>query len=620
MGIFTAIATAIVEFAIGATVVAGTAAAFAVSAVATGLAIITSRLINGTGSRGGGGAQDQGVRVQLPPNTETKIPIIYGSVHQQGIITDARIGNSNKTMTYVLTLSEYSRLGTYTCDKIYWNDQELVFKADGYTVDHSITSDLTVNNNFNGIVRAWVYAGGSSSTYQISGPTPPVNAYDVIPDTTSTYLMTDLVFAIVQIDYTPEKNVTALPTITFKINNSIKNPGAVWYDYMTNTRYGGGFTSTQVDTFSSIDPNTTTSLYSISNEIPANQYLYGGTTASTQVRYEINGVLNTGDTIKTNLEKINLSSSSYTAYDHKIGQWRIIPNRKLSTQELENCYVFTDDNIIGDITLTSTNLEDLYNSVEVSFASRVNRDQTDYYRYSLSAIARNTLEPNNKLQLNTALVNNSIHAGRIGLMELTASRYDQMITFQTDYAGLQVEAGDVVKITNTVLAFEDKPFRVIRMRETEGEDATLAAEVTAIEYNNEVYYDNTLTDTGAFVPSGIPPNGSSGTLPALGKPYMSDMTANNFKINTAVSSSSFPLDRIDVQFANDAAFATWDPINSLGIGGPITPGTTPYYLFSAFNINNDTWYFRTIGSRSINGNVLFTPYSPVSDAVIVNIS
>jgi hypothetical protein len=614
MAIFTAIATAIVEFAIGATVVAGTAAAFAVSAVATGLAIITSRLINGTGSRGGGGSQDQGVRIQLPPNTETKIPVVYGSVHQQGIITDARISNSNKTMTYVLTLSETTNTGTYTCDKIYWNDQQLVFKADGYTVDHSITSDLTTNTNFNSIVRAWVYAGGSSSTYQISGPTPAVNAYDVIPDTTSTYAMNNLVFGVVQIDYTPDKGVTALPTITFKINNSLSNPGAVWYDYMTAERYGAGFATTEVDSISSISTTTSTSLYSISNEIPANQYLYGGTTASTQVRYEINGVLNTGDTIKTNLEKINLSSSSYTAYDHKEGRWRIIPNRKLSTQELDNCYVFTDDNIIGDITLTSTNLEDLYNSVEVSFASRVNRDQTDYYRYALSPAARNTLEPNNKLQLNTALVNNSIHAGRIGLMELTASRYDQMITFQTDYAGLQVEAGDVVKITNSVLAFDAKPFRVIRMRETEGEDATLAAEVTAIEYNDEVYYDNTLTDTGAFIPSGIAPNNSSGSLPPPGKPYVTAET-NFFTVSADIAANSYPIDTV-IFYANpDPAFppATDIPLQSNWIP-PLTSGQTGYYVnYGTSPVAYGDWYFRAITQRNINGQMVSSNYSAVSD-------
>jgi hypothetical protein len=55
MAIFTAIATAIVTYATGAAVVAGTWAAFAVSVIATGLAAATARLIGGPGARGGSG-------------------------------------------------------------------------------------------------------------------------------------------------------------------------------------------------------------------------------------------------------------------------------------------------------------------------------------------------------------------------------------------------------------------------------------------------------------------------------------------------------------------------------------------------------------------------------------
>ena len=545
MAVFTYIATAIVTAA-GFAVTAGSFAAFAVSVIATGLAAVTSRLINGTGSRGGGGTQDQGVRVQLPPNSELKIPVIYGRAFQQGIITDARISDNNSVMTYVLTLSEQTTTGTYTVNDVYWNDQRLAFQADGVTVSGSYVpsaSGTTFSDNLNDLVKVYVYAGGSTSTYQIKGPTPAVNAYDIIPDCDASYQMNGLVFALVQLTYNGEKGVTSLPTMTFDINNSLKNPGLVWYDYMTNTRYGAGFTATQVNTTTSIDSVNTLSLYSVSNEIPPNQFI--GNTATTATRYEINGIINTGDTVKTNLEKINLASSSFTSYDHKSGQWKVIPNRKLTQGELDNCYIFTNDNTVGEITLTATSLEDLYNQVEVSFANKNLRDQTDYFKYSLPLIDRNDLEPDNKTQINTALINDYIRAARIGYLELLQSRADLVVQFQATYDALQVEAGDVVKITNDVLGFENKLFRITRMRESESEDGQLLSEITAIEYTATIYTDFTITDATFLPSSNIPVAEDPASYPAPSVPVETSIGDITFFLESTIDSSSLPVDRVE---------------------------------------------------------------------------
>ena len=615
MPAFSAIATYLVEAAITAGVTMSAAAAgFAISVVATGLALITSRLVNGTGSRGGSGSQDQGVRVQLPPNTEIKIPIVYGSVYQQGIITDARISNQNRTMTYVLTLSEYTN-SLWTTGDIYWNDQRLVFESDGYTVNSTVAQDGTTNENLRGLVRVWVYAGGSASTHQISGPSPAVNAYDIFADATgSEYAMSDLVFAVVQMDYNSERGTTGLPTMTFQLHNSLRNPGSVWYDYMTNTRYGAGFTATEVDSVMSISTTTATSLWSVSNEIPANQFTpwpestSTTTTATYQVRYEINGILNTGDTVKTNLEKINQASASYTSYDHKTGQWRVIPLRALTTSEINSCYVFTDDNIIGDITLTATNLEDIYNQVETGYASRSTRDQTDYYRYQLPAADLNELEPVNPLKMSVSLVNNSIHAGRISQIELQQSRRDLVVNFQSDYGALQVEAGDVVKVTNSTYGFDQKLFRVTRIRETEGEDGTLATEVAAIEYSGSVYRDSTLTDTGATPVSDIPIANSTTGLPTPGAPVITYSTATEavpyFIVSIPLANSGYPVDTVSLYYSNTSTSSYMLLKTLTPIGPQFYPGNTATTTINT--VPYGTWYFRAQTNLAGNHSAIST--------------
>ena len=49
---------------------------------------------------------DAGVRIQIPPASDNKIPVLYGTAFFGGIITDAVMTNANQTMTFCLTLSE----------------------------------------------------------------------------------------------------------------------------------------------------------------------------------------------------------------------------------------------------------------------------------------------------------------------------------------------------------------------------------------------------------------------------------------------------------------------------------------------------------------------------------
>jgi hypothetical protein len=51
-------------------------------------------------------AVDEGVRLQVPSSVDQKEPVLYGEAFFGGIITEAVMTNNNKTMTYVLTLSE----------------------------------------------------------------------------------------------------------------------------------------------------------------------------------------------------------------------------------------------------------------------------------------------------------------------------------------------------------------------------------------------------------------------------------------------------------------------------------------------------------------------------------
>ena len=556
MPAFTYVASLIVAEVIGiagAAILGSAGVAFVTSAIALGLAVTTSRLL-GLGGGGGGTQQDPGVRIQFPPATNNKVPVVYGHANTKGVVTDARISNENKTMTYVLTISEKTQSGNFSIGNIYWNDQLLVFRtgSESHIVASSIDQNGNgeTNTNYNGLIRVRVYSGSSLAANQIFPTTGrPHNAYRVLAriESETTYQMNDLLFAVIQLDYSSEKGTTGLGQVTFEVTNSLKNPGLVWWDYITNSRYGAGIPTDQVDGLSSTATTTSTSLYSISNQIPSNQYLAGGTTASTQVRYEINGVISTGDTVKNNLDKINVACQTYTTFDYSQGKWKVISNRAATAGELTNAFVFNDDNIIGDVGITATNLEDLYNGLEVEFASRKIRDQNDYFKAAIDPSLRNNLEPDNKLSMRLDLANNALHAARIGLIELKQNRNDFIITFRADYSALQCEAGDVVKVNNSVYGFDDKLFRISKMREVEDEAGGITVEVTAIEYDAAVYTDETLEDSADTPGSGIPTFGGSSTLPAPSAPVVNNITTGtnpSFNLSTTIAANSSPVDEI----------------------------------------------------------------------------
>ena len=207
---------------------------------------------------------DAGSRQMVAPNTDHKIPVVYGSAYVGGAITDAQLTNSNKTMSVCLALSEYTgRLfstgsaATWTFNECYRNTDQVIFQADGITVAKTIDTDGNEDTSMAGLIRIYMYAGSGASTAQltpaaascVSAPTiTAVNAWDVFPSWTSAMNMSDLVFALVQVDYNRDKNVTAVGDYQFNIINSVYLQGDVIFDYATNTRYGAGIRLSEIST------------------------------------------------------------------------------------------------------------------------------------------------------------------------------------------------------------------------------------------------------------------------------------------------------------------------------------------------------------------------------------
>lgn len=583
MPAFTLIGAAVAS-AIGLT---GLAATVVGGIVATGAAYITSRVINGNPNKGANSAQSQGGRIQVPPATNNKIPVLYGSAFVNGIITDAHITNKNQRMIYSLVLSEKVNacsVADYSVGDIYWNDLKLQFET---SAPHKVLRGTKIvdgiespDDNFKSkdgknLVEIRIYAGGTEASNQIFPTTDKVAAYTYVNSNdstdsfwTSNHKMTGLVFAIVKINYDGDKGFTGLPNVTFNVKNTLTNPALVMLDYLKSDRYGANIPESQIN----LSEGEKWGLYC--NEMVTYTPLGGG--SSTQKRFEINGLLDTSRPVKENMDIILQNGGAWLSYDVADGKWRAIPKRALTTEELGQCLTFDDSNIISGINLSSTRLDDLYNKFEVEFYDKLNREQRAYARRDLRVSAPSLMNPNerdNQLRMSLDLTNNSVQAELIGNIELRQSRDDLVIQFSSSHYGVQAQAGDVIKVSSDIYAWNPKLFRITRVKEQETADGNLIADITALEYNPDVYTVEDLSEFTTSPNTNIKPVGSSDNLKPPTETKITnpqpDSAVPNFTLQVTIPTEGGAYDKIEVYYVEG-----WDEFDVTGtiVQGTVTNG------------------------------------------------
>ena len=502
MAIFTAIATAI-GTAIGLT---GTALTIFTAVGATVLSIGASTLIAKRVANQGSGGTAGGGRVQLPPATDNKIPVVYGSALIGGPITDAKISTDQKFMWYVVALAEHtdSTAGsayTFDTNNIYYEGKKVQFGSNGRVTGliNNSPGGTEIDTKVDGKIYIYLFTNGSSSGVNTGGLT----AIQILSDSTtgggipvgyrwtSTDTMTNCAFAIVRVEYNTDAGTTNLGALMCKLTNSINKPGDAILDYMLNTRYGCAIPLARVDTAS------LTALNAYSDEI----ITYTG---GTQERYRINGPINTSSNCLQNLQVLVDSCDSWLQYSELTGQWKVVINQSYTDYTtIDNLFLVDSSNLVGGINVAPINLNDTFNEMEVAYPNQYIKDQTDYQVILLEDYQPGVLSPNeavNRLNIDFPVVNNAVQAKYLGIRRLLQSREDLTVTFRLDYSGIQVEAGDVIRIKQEVYGWDllnagkGKLFRVANVAEEKYSDGSLGVSIAAFEYNDSVYADQAITD------------------------------------------------------------------------------------------------------------------------------
>lgn len=590
------------------------AATFATSVVASRFLTPNQNQNTQSGTLGNSGA-----RQQVPPDTTTPVPITYGECFLGGKFVDAALSVDQNVMYYVMAISCVSENGTfiYDTDNMYYGDRKITFYGPDPAAVASLT-DTAGNVDTTILTKLKIMLFTSDKDGVITNHTipglMPWGAGDGVMGADSGLIaaqqwastnrnMNGLAFAIIRLVYSTDAGTTQLQPITFYVKQYLNGPyvakpGDVWKDYMTNTIYGAAVPLEYIDTDSADTLNNYSDELITFNDYNGNP--------QTQPRYRVSGVLDPSQSSLQNIDQIMTSCDSWQKYDATNGKWAVVVNKPSSAQ-----YAFDDSNMVGAIVVGSVDITQMPNQIEAKFPDGANRDQYNYVNESVPSYLLLPNEPVNKQTLTFDLVNNSVQALYLANRVLEQAREDLLVTINTTYDGIQVNAGDVVSITNSYYGWDNKLFRAMQVKESITPEGILGAQIQLIEYNPQVY-DN--FDINQFAPNSNGDLDSGFYFSALNAPSVVDSfpydAVPTFDINVStpvkgrVTSIILYYTTVATPIATD-----WQVLDTQTTSDsiPFAPDTT--ITFTDFNLSPTSYYFAYKVGNSISQSAL----SPISD-------
>jgi hypothetical protein len=607
------IATALVTAGyLSATYVAVTA--FAINMI---VATVVSKAFFSPNQPSGGGyvagsSPNPGNNDQVPPATDNKLPVVYGTAFVGGTITDLSITSNNQVLYYVLSICEVTSTNagqipdTITFGDVYYGGKKVIFANSTSSVVTGLEDESTgiIDDSINGRINIWLYPNGSTTPARGSGSAITVMSNDnLVYKWDDTKLMSNCAFAIIKLNYSQSANIRGLNPTKFQVTNSRTNTGDCFYDYLINTRYGASLPLSQIDTTS------LTALTTYSNQSFA--YTDADGDPATQPRFKFNGLIDTNRPIMDNLQDMTSCCDCLLKYNEVSGKWGVIVQSPSYTVAMN----INDSNMISSITISPLDIAGSYNVVECKFPDKSNQDAFNSTTFDLAQIDPALLYPNepvNKVSLSLPLVNNDVQAQYIATRTLKSGREDLQVAVDVNFIGLELDAGDVVTLTNSNYGWVDKLFRITKLSQTFTDDGAIIVKLNLSEFNPTVYDDTSITQFQPAPNTGIGDPTFFGTIPA---PVITAQypTATNPSFGVVVTTSQSGI----IQYAEvwysaysnplqtQMYFAGTSEVQSNG-----TPWNTNTVLPTVFlaNIPSGDWYFFT---RMVNS-LASSSYSPAS--------
>ena len=503
------------------------------------------------------------------------IPIVYGRRLVGAKRIYLNVANSNKDLHVVYAIAEGE---ASAIRKVYLNDE--------LAIDFTIASPAKTGTVANGesisgtdnVIVATKYQNKLTMNYKLGTSTQ--TAFSTPFAEWNTYAQAKGVVLLYMVYNFDREVYTGVPQVTVEIDGKKirradnlavtysvythptyttsygANPADVLLDYLTNPIYGKALDDSEVDIQSFIDAR------SYCFQVIQSTF---GSTLDPILRYALNGHVNPDETIYDNVNRILSTCNGFLIYSN--GKYVLKINRERTTAEqtLSNLYLFNEDNILGtyDVQLGSKNSR--FNRVKMNYFDRDQKYNPNIvYLDDATYLARDNNEVLER-EVDLPMITDSRNATVISRIILRQSRYTMSINFTTTFQALQVEVGDIVRVSLNNLGFTNKLFRVMAM--SIALDSTI--KISAMEYDDSIY-----TVTGDPLPE-IPlpgtvtvPAGSSLTTTVVPPPTAVTATPSSIT-NTDGSISSV----INVSWTSAGSTVVFYEVKAVG---PVTQyQTTP---------------------------------------------
>ena len=223
------------------------------------------------------------------------------------------------------------------------------------------------------------------------------------------------------------------------------NPAICLRDYVTNTRFGKGLDSSNLDDDSIIEAANLCDTLRTGKDV---------TGATIQYKtYTIGATVDTGETIKDNLERfLQCMNGSFPYFNGKYFLKSLTTGSATVT--------FDESNIIGGVEITSSDKRSRYNKAAISFF-----DKQRHFKKGDAIISNSTfLSEDNGLLLEKRItapyVNYYPQARDLAELTMQLSRTGIKASFMTTSIALNTVPGDIVGITYPLFGWSNKKFRI----------------------------------------------------------------------------------------------------------------------------------------------------------------
>ena len=389
---------------------------------------------------------------------------VYGTVRVSGVLAHVESTDNDRYLHLVVTLASHE-VQSITAIKL--NDVELTLDGNG---------NCTAPTRYANLVRINTHTG---ATDQIADT-------DLVAESeagwTSQHRLRGVAYLYARLDFDRDAFPNGIPAITalvsgkkvFDPRNSntafSANAALCIRDYLTDTKYGVGATSSEIND---------TSFTTAANLCDENVTLAAG---GTEKRYEFHGTIESSASPKNTIEQILTSCRGIVFYTN--GQFNLKAAGYVSPS-----ITLDEDDAIAPLNLqTKQSRRDNYNAVKGIFAPA----STDYVPADYPPITSATFESedNNErkfLELNLPYTTSAPMAQRIAKIGLFQNRQQVVLSGVFSLKAFQLNVGDTVQITNAKFGFTNKIFEVANWSVTIIPSGETGVSLVLRETNSAVY-------------------------------------------------------------------------------------------------------------------------------------